>query len=527
MSNAFSTVTLPIRKRQELNKQLALRVIEAAVKRGVTRFCFCPGSRNSPLFSPLMEDSRLEKYFWFEERSAAFFALGKSRAAGAPVAVVTTSGTASAELLPAAMEAYYTGAPLLLLTADRPRRFRGSGAPQAAEHLGLFGIYAPFAQDIADEERCDLEQWDCRAPAHLNVCFEDPVGEFELSSGDRINSDGLDQFLEEAKHPLVVVSALPPESRQAVADFLLKLRAPAILEGVSGLREEKKLQHLRIARTDNLWSGALQMEYPIDGVLRIGGVPTVRLWRDLEDKIGQVLVCSISNVPFSGLSWGEVIAPMHGIGRFFEDYTPVRNFSQQAQKWQEADKIFRQKLLELFEKEPLAEPSLVHQLSKRIPSKALVYLGNSLPIREWDLAACHEDRELSVNASRGLSGIDGQISTFLGQCRSSGENWAILGDLTALYDLAGPWILPQLTDVRANIVIINNGGGQIFGRLYNDPRYCNPHHLNFAPFAKLWELEYAHWTQIPAHFKFDKSCVIEITPDADSSARFWQELKKI
>ncbi len=94
--------------------------------------------------------------------------------------------------------------------------------------------------------------------------------------------------------------------------------------------------------------------------------------------------------------------------------------------------------------EPTSEPGIIHGLSKRIESGSQVFVGNSLPIREWDFAATFEPRGLEVFASRGLNGIDGQISAFLGMCLDDRPNWAILGDLTALYDLAGPWISRQL-----------------------------------------------------------------------------------
>ncbi len=141
------------------NDGLARYVIEKALKNGVTTFIVCPGTRNCPIVNALKEYPAIEKYYWFEERSGAFFALGRARRDMAPVAIVTTSGTAVGELLPAAMEAYYTHVPLLLITADRPRRFRGSGAPQSAEQIDIFGIYAPFNQDLADGEDCPLDKW--------------------------------------------------------------------------------------------------------------------------------------------------------------------------------------------------------------------------------------------------------------------------------------------------------------------------------------------------------------------------------
>jgi len=115
----------------------ARRVIGSAQELGVRDFCVCGGSRNAPLLAVVGA-----AYSFVDERSAAFFALGRIKLTGRPVAVITTSGTAAAELLPAAIEAHYSGLPLILITADRPARYRGTGAPQAIEQEGIFGVYA-------------------------------------------------------------------------------------------------------------------------------------------------------------------------------------------------------------------------------------------------------------------------------------------------------------------------------------------------------------------------------------------------
>ena len=142
----------------------ASRVIDAVRAAGVTEFCVCAGSRNAPLLA-VLGTLPVRLFSFIDERSAAFFALGRMKLHGAPVAVVTTSGTAAAELLPAAIEAHYSGALLVLITADRPARFRGTGAPQAIEQLGLFGVYAAT----------DPERWDRRSPLHLNIEFDEPL----------------------------------------------------------------------------------------------------------------------------------------------------------------------------------------------------------------------------------------------------------------------------------------------------------------------------------------------------------------
>ncbi len=107
-----------------MNADLAYRVVQELLKCGVKEVCSCAGSRNAPLCLTLSQVPGLKVYNWPEERSAAFFALGLSKRSGRAVPVIVTSGTAAAELWPATMEAYYTGIPLILLTADRPRIYR-------------------------------------------------------------------------------------------------------------------------------------------------------------------------------------------------------------------------------------------------------------------------------------------------------------------------------------------------------------------------------------------------------------------
>jgi 2-succinyl-5-enolpyruvyl-6-hydroxy-3-cyclohexene-1-carboxylate synthase len=139
------------------NVERARRTIADARARGAVDFCVCSGSRNAPLLAMLPSTPGIRVWSFVDERSAAFFALGRAKLTGLPAAVVTTSGTAVAELLPAVVEAYYSGTPLIVITADRPARYRGSGAPQCIEQEGIFGPYAGGCVE------------------HVNVEFEEPL----------------------------------------------------------------------------------------------------------------------------------------------------------------------------------------------------------------------------------------------------------------------------------------------------------------------------------------------------------------
>lgn len=119
--------------------QAALRLL---AELGVREICVAAGARNAPVLTALLHSQNIRLWNFFEERSAAFFALGRIHATGRPVAVLTTSGTAAAELLPAVIESHYQSLPLIAFTADRPKSFRGTGAPQAIEQANLFTPYA-------------------------------------------------------------------------------------------------------------------------------------------------------------------------------------------------------------------------------------------------------------------------------------------------------------------------------------------------------------------------------------------------
>lgn len=531
MTGLTERLALPL----EMNESIVCNVLQELLRCRVRDICICAGNRNLPFLAALEKTSLFNLYFWPEERSAAFFALGKSKQTGCPTVVLTTSGTATGELLPATMEAYYTGIPLILLTTDRPRCYRGSGAPQCAEQVGIYGKYAVFEQDIEGYESLDLKSWQQNGPAHLNVCFDEPlkqkfenIPEFEKDKvysfqvKDNLTNavSRLDKFIHQSHHPLVIVSALDEQSRESVIHFLEKYQAPVYLEGVSGIREDTRLTHLRISNSEQLWRSAEAAGYPIDGILRIGTIPTVRLWRDLENRKGQIHLCSLSQLTSSGLSW---VPSMDAIplAAFFENYSCQVTIN--AQNWITADKKQSQAISKLLHEEPLAEAALVHQLSKQIASTSLVYLGNSLPIREWDAYATYETAHSHVFANRGLNGIDGQISTFLGMCSPQKNNWAIIGDLTALYDLVAPWILQQMKEMDLNLVIINNGGGKIFDHLSELKCMQNLHQIHFKPFADLWHLDYIQLRHIPEKIPYGGQRLIEIVPDEEATQRFYKK----
>jgi 2-succinyl-5-enolpyruvyl-6-hydroxy-3-cyclohexene-1-carboxylate synthase len=238
-----------------------------------------------------------------------------------------------------------------------------------------------------------------------------------------------------------------------------------------------------------------------DSVIRIGNVPTLRFWRDLDTS--EIPIMHYSDLPFAGLTRGEV----HPIDEL-PSMTGVRDelfFSRDGE--------LAARLATILDEEPLSELAMFRALSRQLAPNTRVYLGNSLPIREWDLAASREWRGFEYEANRGANGIDGQLSTFFGWCEPGRDNVCVVGDLTAIYDLNAPWIVPQLGDVPFRVVIVNNGGGRIFSRVASlravDPALReriieNAHDVRFEHWAAMWNIE-----------------VTELGPDAAASQRVW------
>jgi 2-succinyl-5-enolpyruvyl-6-hydroxy-3-cyclohexene-1-carboxylate synthase len=515
-----------------VNVARAARLLERLADAGVAELCLCPGGRNSPIVLAAQCASGVASYSFFEERAAAFFALGRARATGQPVAVITTSGTAAAELLPAAVEAHYAGVPLVLVTADRPATYRGTGAPQAIEQVGLFGTYAPTVFDgERPEDELDLAPWDGDGPVHVNVCFDEPLDdgpapEIRVTPRPRrarpyaTDHAPLAAFLAAARRPLALVGPLDAADGEPVRDFLRRWGAPVYAEPASGLREAPALADLLLTGGEGVLARA-----DVDAVLRVGGVPTLRLWRDLETKLAHLPVCSVTRTPFRGLTRSALVRGAPGV---ILDTIEAPAADPAATRALIAhDRTRAEALARLWARYPRAEPALVRAVSGLVPARALVYLGNSLPIREWDLAAERGPLGWTVGANRGANGIDGQLSTFLGMCAPGRENWAIVGDLTALYDLSAPWILPRLTAGPVRIVVVNNGGGQIFARLSPHASLRNEHRHDLAPWAALWELPFHRWESVPRAAPAEPRAVIELIPDRDQTAAFWQALDRL
>ena len=512
------------------NLEASLGLLRALVAGGLGQIVLCPGSRSGPLAvaAALLEGPSLQLVTALDERSAAFFALGWGRASGQPAAVITTSGTAVANLLPAVVEADFGGIPLLLITADRPAQLKGCGANQTVNQEaflaanvrwlaqvpadgraeGLAGLAPEAAFALASQAlgACRGSADHPPGPVHLNVALAEPLhadGQALLAAAGALQPDLLGapaQAKPAGAAPSVVepvgLLGLDPDQPGVVVagpwrglpqhwqGYLAALRRwlertgwVLVADCLSGLRGLEGLEP--VAAYDLL----LDCPRPsLDGaqVLRLGPLPASRrLQRWLERCQGpQVLVSEgdprgldplgrvCQQVPMGLEAW------VHQLPEALWRQPPAQASLAYSGLWSQLE-AQGQQLLERELGPGFSEPALARQLSRLLPAGVAVVLANSSPVRDWETFADAAGPPRPVVAFRGASGIDGTLSLACGVAEALGQAVLITGDLALLHDSHG-WLWRQQLKGRLTVVLLNNNGGGIFEQL---PIRIEPAHV--------------------------------------------------
>lgn len=532
-----------------MNKKISEHIIKHLLLQGVKDFCICAGGRNIPLISTLtnlQKELTLNFYEFFDERSASFFALGRVKSVGRPVVVITTSGTAVAETLPAMLEAKYSNTPLVVLSADRPKTYREHYTPQTMKHMSVFNSIEINQWDLDKNNFIDFNFSDLKFnQTHINICFDDliifctkvPSFLSELKNASVPKSEVMDnamlsmedsvclsQFFSQSKKPAVLVSKLGLKYNKDLINLLLKLNTFVYLEADSKLKGERKLELLTLKAGEKSLKQVFDKKL-FDSIIKIGSTPTLKFWRLLETDFNHIPVLSITEHGGSGLSRvKKTLNLAHFLNTVFNaSLSSVGVFCPwgsdnlwKAEVRKLDDILYKDKNTE-YEKNSFSEKSLIKKMSEVFAKEDNIFLGNSLSIRNWNSMAVNKPF-LSIESHRGLNGIDGLVSGFLGWVSGmSGKNksWAILGDLSALYDLNSLWINKQLENKNWAIIIVNNSGGKIFKPLFNQKILEARHDLNFQHWAKMFNCPYVkiEAKDFSSQFNKDLKGVIEIIPE--------------
>jgi 2-succinyl-5-enolpyruvyl-6-hydroxy-3-cyclohexene-1-carboxylate synthase len=476
---------------------MAATVIDEMFRNGVRDLVLAPGSRSSAL-ALAAADSSLRIWVEIDERSAGFFALGLAKAAmrtgtNVGAAVLTTSGTAAANLYPAVIEADESATPLLLLTADRPSEVREAGANQTIDQIKLFGDRVRWFTGFPPPydyqgEGAFWRSTVCRAyaeatgrrrpppgPVHINLEFREPLvalsddgrsraAPYRSATAGRPDGKpwtevpeperaGVD--IEVAGRFLVIAGSGAQPAQVAAA---IEVGAVVIAEGHSGCRLPGT-----ITTAHHLLSSKAFVESarPEKAVL----LGRVGLSRNLSSFLASVdqVVASPSGWPDPDRRAAQVVSSVRFVAGAV-DRTWV-------ELWMTAEKTARSLIDTGLDRFDLpTEPRAARDTFAAVPDDGVLAVASSMPVRDVDWFAAARDN-ITVVSNRGASGIDGFVSTSLGAAATGAATVALTGDLSLLHDQAGLLVRPRPSAV---IVVVNNAGGGIFSFL---PQASLPQHF--------------------------------------------------
>lgn len=526
-----------------INYFWAQLILEELRRNGVERVVIVPGSRSAPLAVAAFRNPKIKTIVHYDERGAAFFALGCARV-GKPAAVVCTSGSAVANCLPAVVEAFYGGTFFVILSADRPPELQNCGANQTIRQTGLFGPFIKgedtFYPDVTIPAESVLAKVDALiaaaiadtpGPIHLNIMFREPLEpvpvqntllpppsnrlrEWEASDMPytewRINARTPDektlQHLAEfvaAPTGLLLIGSLKTKAEQEEALALANhIQWPVFADILSGCRRSDlcpfvvKHYDLLVRAFDDA-RGAL-----FDRVLHIGDTfiskPLNEYLRRLKPRYVHISP-RVDNRDPNHLAQERVVGTIDSICARIRERLPACDTKTSCEILLHADRAIHDYLVEQCTEsvEELTELCIAYRVDELCPSEWILFLGNSMPVRDMDMVAA-QCRSTLIYANRGVSGIDGNAATAAGMSWASGKQClAVIGDMALLHDLNSlALVVAHAPNMIA--VVVNNCGGGIFSFLpiaahpdVFDPCFTNPHTLQFGHVADMFGMNYS------------------------------------
>jgi len=519
---------------------------------GVIYVCISPGSRSTPLTFAFAKNKKIKCFVNIDERSSAFFALGLAKASNTPVAVVTTSGTAAAELYPAIIEAYQQRVPLIICTADRPPELLNTGANQTINQHNLYKNHIRWFRNIGlpSLKRLKLrrlQQTALRAvevskikdkgPVHLNFPFRKPLEPFTFTDDvDSLIIKDLDRSIKKikslkkkfdveklrrTKRFKEIIELIQKEDNGILIvgpmdyDFKLKkqLKKLSSITGYPIFADASSHLRFKVSKSDTkilsnyhvfLRSDEFSASHKPKLILQFGRTPTSSALetflkncdapRYMINEFGDWFDPSRKSKAAIKFSPEDIIAVL--INHLTEQNLE-RNNSVWLEDFYKADSLAEKIKTEVIEKSTFPnEPGIINNILEALPNKSHIVIGNSSPIRDFDNFAAFNKKDLIVYFNRGASGIDGITSTAIGIAQLKEPEFLLTGDLSFLHDLNALAIANKYP-AGLTIILINNNGGGIFKSLPISKEksilteyFLTPHNLNLKDIITSFGVEY-------------------------------------
>ncbi len=546
---------MQIKNTAELNLLWGSLILEELTRLGVQHVCMAPGSRSTPLTLAAAKQSKLKQHLHFDERGLGFMALGLAKASQAPVAIITTSGTAVANLYPAIVEAWLTHVPLIVLSGDRPPELLDCGANQAIVQPAIFANYAKQINlptpdlNIAPEvllTSLDDAVSNQSQPIHINCMYREPLyptamssdfSEYLSSLGNWQHStipycqyakahltstpteDALARFVH-GKGVIIVGTLTPQEQPELIVELAQKLGWPLLTDAQSQLRQHGGV----INNIDQLLHQpkAISLLNQAEKVLVFGG-------RILSKRLINFLATQKWKSYWQVLPQQQRLDPSHSTKQIW--FNSLKAFAalswprSSEANWGSALIEQNQQLANLFAQQidqgEFGEAQVVRAIASQTNQQ--LFIGNSLPIRLYDMFAPITATSAKVFTNRGASGIDGLLATTCGlAAHKKVPTTLIIGDISQLHDLNSLAIAAKSTSSLV-IVILNNDGGNIFNLLpvpdekLRSDYYRLSHGFEFGYAAAMFGISYNRCEDIASFnenyhdaLKFDGPSIIEV-----------------
>jgi 2-succinyl-5-enolpyruvyl-6-hydroxy-3-cyclohexene-1-carboxylate synthase len=530
--------------------------VDALVASGVDQVCLCPGSRSTPLALMFMRHPAVRVWTHLDERSCSYFALGMAKASRRPVALLCSSGTAAVNFAPAVVEAFHARVPLVVLTADRPQELRDTGANQTIDQRSLYGPAAKwFVEMLLPEASTEALRHvrmiasravatalgDAPGPVHLNFPFREPLVPDELDAAEDVMGSpawepaaprgvfstrpvgggtlvgsalwNLVMYLLEDRPRGAIVCGpqddpLFPREVTALARLL---RYPVLADPLSQVRCGAHYDATVVGSYDSFLRDPVCLErLTPEIVLRFGAAPTSKTLTSLIERAGSVALVTPTETwrdpelrsdviiqADATVFCQELAKAMTESDPELIDELPDVALDTFLESWQTAESATLNALASSLDMETITEPGAFYELAALLPRGATVFAGNSMPVRDLDSFYPASTKDVHFLANRGVSGIDGVVSSALGaSVVSEGRLVLLIGDLSFYHDMNG-LLAAKRFGLDATIVLLNNDGGGIFSFLpqadggeHFEALFGTPHGLDFAPVARLYSLQY-------------------------------------
>ncbi len=542
----FMTINSP-----SINYLWSSLIIDELVRCGVEYFCIAPGSRSAPLTVAAARHPKARHFIHYDERGLAFHALGFVSAQRKPAVLICTSGTAGANFYPAVIEASKKKLPLIVLTADRPPELRHTGAVQTIDQVGLFGKYTKVQMDLPCPDvkikpevvLTTIDQAVYQAArnpsgvAHVNCMFRDPLA--PVKTGENFNgylktinswiksdepytryinvgaglkpAPTLDiktvvRRIDNIKNGLIVVGKVGDKSEQkAVLSLAKHLGWPVFADASSGLRFGHADEHIVYYFDQILLSSKVLNGKSFDGILHLGGRMTSKRYYEFASKLVpkeyvMVLNHPLRNDPLHQVSL-RIEAPVAVFCEQANRQLKPRKFSPTLQALIKANRRADDAMEDFFstQESTITEPLAARLISQHIPQDSILFLANSMPIRDMEFYGDFKGNVIDAHGNRGASGIDGLVATACGINAGADKPVTLMiGDLALLHDLNSLAMSKHLKKPMV-IVVLNNDGGGIFSFLpiansqdVFEKFFGTPHGLTFEQAAGMFGLTYVH-----------------------------------